>query len=386
MRITLLCSDLRFESIQRIVPFLADELSRKEDFVVDLALLHGEGEFLSLHSSAVSVVSLDNPLHALRSGIPLLRLAHYFQKAKPDVVLSFGYTANCLAAMGKQLFHFFFRLIVSEPNMLELRKAEKSKFQRWRRAIPARFLYRNAELCVCASRGIARGLMALRVVPRRKIRVIYNPVDGPWVTARIAEPVKHPWFQTSEENKPPVIFCAGDPVHLKGMNVLLRAFSLLRDEMNFPARLMIVAEEGEDRKRLETLAEVMKLRDDICFLERGATSAYMAKAALMVLMSSHENFPSLLAEALACGVNVISAGNRQGPREILEDGKWGRLVPENNVDALAAALRETLESPMAPEILKKRAADFSMRRSFEEYCRAIQYVLNPHDERTSSWA
>ena len=69
-----------------------------------------------------------------------------------------------------------------------------------------------------------------------------------------------------------------------------------------------------------------------------------------ILSTNVETFGIVLVEGLACGVPCISTDAPFGPREILADGKYGRIVPVNDVDAMAKALIDCIEGnvPVAP--------------------------------------
>ena len=63
----------------------------------------------------------------------------------------------------------------------------------------------------------------------------------------------------------------------------------------------------------------------------------------------------------------MSTGCPSGPRKVLEDGKWGRLVPVGDEEALAAAMRKSLDEEHDPERLRRRAMDFSVEKAVSEY-------------------
>ena len=101
--------------------------------------------------------------------------------------------------------------------------------------------------------------------------------------------------------------------------------------------------EGEKRPELEGLITKLGLERDVS-LPGWVDNPYpfMVRAGLFVLSSKWEGLPGVLIEALFAGVQVISTDCPCGPREILADGKYGRLVPIGNVMALATAMEKAL--------------------------------------------
>jgi glycosyltransferase involved in cell wall biosynthesis len=129
--------------------------------------------------------------------------------------------------------------------------------------------------------------------------------------------------------------------------MLLEAFAQVRKAR--PVRLMILGE-GKERSRLEAMVESLDIAADVSLPGFVMNPfAYMAKSSLFVLSSRWEGLPTVLIEALCCGTPVVSTDCPSGPREILRNGKYGRIVPVGEAarfaQAIEAALDETNSKP-----------------------------------------
>lgn len=161
----------------------------------------------------------------------------------------------------------------------------------------------------------------------------------------------------------PSILACGRLTPQKGFPTLIHAFALLR--FPEPSTLTILGE-GEQRADLEELAETLGVRDRV-YLPGFTGNPYhhMQACDVFVLSSLWEGLPNVLIEAMACGASVVAtdcAGN--GPREILEDGQWGVLVPPGNPEALAFGIQEAWKYPTDAT---PRAAAFTLDKAVNAY-------------------
>ena len=96
-------------------------------------------------------------------------------------------------------------------------------------------------------------------------------------------------------------------------------------------------------------------------------SPWFLSADVFVLSSNWEGLPTVLIEALDCGLPVVSTDTPTGPSEILEGGLWGILVPPNNKQLLLNGIKESLSIKHDKDILMSRANDFSVKNISLKY-------------------
>jgi glycosyltransferase involved in cell wall biosynthesis len=177
--------------------------------------------------------------------------------------------------------------------------------------------------------------------------------------------VDHPWCAAGAV---PIVLSVGSLTPLKDFPTLIRAFSIVKSTHD--CRLVILGE-GPDREKLESLIDDLDLRRDV-LLPGFADNpfAWMRHARVFVSSSLTEGCPNALMEALACGTPVVSTDCIGGSSEVLEGGKWGRLVPIGRPDAMAAAILATLESVAHPDV-RQRASDFGLAGVARDYLRVL---------------
>ena len=163
---------------------------------------------------------------------------------------------------------------------------------------------------------------------------------------------------------------------VKDFPTLIRAFQKLSAVS--PARLILLGD-GSQRKDMTALVRRLNLEDRVSMPGWVDNPyAFMARASLFATSSRMEGLQNVLIEALACGCPCVSTDCPSGPAEILEGGRIGRLVPIADVEALAEAMRLTIEDPPPRTLLLKRADHFSAENSVAMYERLITETVRDH--------
>jgi glycosyltransferase involved in cell wall biosynthesis len=140
---------------------------------------------------------------------------------------------------------------------------------------------------------------------------------------------------------------------VKYQELLLRAFARLQGCPK--ARLMILGE-GPLRPMLEGLAAELGVSERVLMPGFVADPwPVLASADLFVLSSNYEGFPLVLAEAMHAGLKVVSTDCESGPAEMLENGRYGRLVPCGNVAALAEAMEKAFSETIEASDMRARS-------------------------------
>jgi glycosyltransferase involved in cell wall biosynthesis len=162
----------------------------------------------------------------------------------------------------------------------------------------------------------------------------------------------------------------------KGQDILLRAFSQIAHE--FPDWGLTIIGEGPDRKRLEAQVKALGLSAQVYFAGNlRPPFEVIAAADLFVFPSRYEAFGMALAEAMACGLPVISFDCPSGPGDIIRPGVDGLLIPSGDIPALAKAMCQLMSDSKIRMRMALRAPEVCNRFGFD---RIINQWLNIIDE------
>jgi len=331
----------------------------KRDLAIDVLLQKDRSPFVKALDREIRIIKL--PSTHLVSGIPSLIL--YFIRHKPDILITESMRANALAIRSKRLIRGKMRVFASIHNTYSMTLASRKLKKRASLLHRMRTYLPQNDGIIAVSKGVAQDLEKLLELPAGRITVIYNPVVTPEIDHLSRQPTNHDWLK---DPSIPVVMSAGRLHAQKDYPSLLRAFQIVSKQVS--CRLLILGD-GEEKQQLESLVHELGIVELVNFV--GFTEnpyQYMRQAQVFVLSSKWEGFGNVLAEALAVGCPVISTDCPSGPREILQDGLYGQLVPVADVNSLANAILKALQSKHNSNLLTEAADRFTVEAVASEYC------------------
>lgn len=349
-KIAILLPDLRPGGAERLHLALAREWLR-HDIDVEFVLRQAGGELLAQLPIGATVVDLGAP-RVRHAFLPLVR---YLRRMRPGALLAAMWPLTAIAPLATRLARFGGAVAVSEHSPLSRAYAGKGN---WHHAVlraTTALGYRLADVRIGVSDGVAADMAVLSWLPRDGVVVVHNPAASGAVAGRIfTRPA------SLQDVSGPVVLSVGTLKPVKRHDLLIDAFARLPDAQG---TTLCILGEGAQREAIERQVAELGLANRVLLPGFVADPApWYAHANLFVLSSDYEGFGNVLVEAMEHGLPVVSTDCPSGPREILADGRFGRLVPTGDAEALSEAIQEALEVPGDRDALRARAADFAAEK------------------------
>lgn len=354
--ISILIRDLRGGGAERVSVTLARAF-RARGFTVEFVLRQAIGELLDEVPDDIGIHDLNAP----RVRDALSPLTRYLRDRRPRAVLAAMWPITSLAIWARGLSGVRCRVVTSDHNILTRSRPGRPGLPRLAMTAAMRASYPLAEGIVGVSAGVADDIATLSGLPRDRVGVIHNPIT-PLPPAGAPDPGLVARWKAGDG---PHLVTVGSFKPVKDHETLLRGLAELRKRTD--ARLLLLGD-GDGRSRIEALISDLGLSEGVTLGGfQTDPHAYVALADAFVLSSRSEGFGNVLVEALACGTPVVSTDCPTGPREILDHGRFGRMVPVGDPGALAEAILETMIAPPDPHALRRRSEDFSTERAVSAY-------------------
>lgn len=351
---------------QRVAISLANQLSLM-GITVTFFALNSRGPLRPDVSEDVIV----KPLGDGRGLGAIFRLRENLRDRNPSVVISFMTHVNLITLFVTMTLGISARVIATEHGLLRKSLEGVSMPKKAVIRLLCEYLYPRAFKVVAVSNQLEENLRTELRLARSKVSTIHNgvPISQIRSLARQKPGISLP----SSGLK--LVVAVGRLVEAKGFGDLIAAFA--DQDLRQIAKLLIVGE-GPLHEDLEIQIREMGISKSVSLVGHQENPYPFFRLADVVVQSSHnEGLPTTIIEALVLRKKIVATDCPTGPREILEGGKWGLLVPVGDPSAMARAIRTALETnPKRPRA--QTLEHFSVARMASAYLNLVQ---NPDSSR-----
>lgn len=152
------------------------------------------------------------------------------------------------------------------------------------------------------------------------------------------------------------VIAVGRLDYQKGFDRLIQAWELVQHTGKFTDWKLDIYGQGEWQEMLQQMIDKAELQNTVC-LNRPTKQIgeEYVKSDMLVMSSNYEGFPMVMIEAMACGLPVVSFDYKCGPKDIIQTGINGLLVPNGDIQALADAMMKVMEDEAYRKILSLNA-------------------------------
>jgi len=346
---------------ERVITNLANAMLSK-GYAVDILLFSSKGPVKS--SVLVDINIIEIGPFGLKAMFGLLK---YLIKEKPACLISSLCHCNFLSIITAKATGT--KCIIREANYPPaILSHSRNRLEKIAYGIYFSF-YKYADLVLSPSKQIILILEKDFNITKTKLRLLSSPSIGVEFDELVNEVPEHPWLENDNYR---VVLAVGRLEPAKGFSMLIKAMSILDDEMKLK---LIILGEGSLKQELLELVNDLGLED--CVSLPGFVKnpyAYMRKADVFVLSSFYEGMPNVMVQAMAAGTSIVSTNCPTGPEELLENGKLGVLVPVGDSSQLAVGISKVLDSPWSKFQLQEKVAQYRIENVslvFEELVREI---------------
>ncbi|KKL89618.1 hypothetical protein LCGC14_1912890 [marine sediment metagenome] len=323
---------------ERLASNLTIQLSKEYNIFI-LTVYHFKnlyphtGHYYSLKENLGVMRKILNSLKFLTIIRPL-RIYSVIRKISPDFILSSMDITNVYSILSKYIFRFNIPLFIYVQNNPIMRYKKKLKYLNF--LIRELYPIKSVNKIITISKGLEKILENYYCIKKDKLQTILNAIDLKLINKKKKEKIS--MYNKLFDNVNIIKFITiGRLVDQKGHNYLIGSF--LKVKKRVPNSKLIIIGDGTLRQKLEMQIKKGGLKDDVLLLGfKENPIKYLAKSDIFVLPSKFEGLPTVLLLALACGLPIISTDCDTGPREILDNGKYGLLANVMDIEDLASKM------------------------------------------------
>lgn len=354
--ISILMPNLKGGGAERVYVNLANNWIKK-GYSIEFILMKNDGEFKNLLSDKIKITNL-NVTKLRNTFFPLVR---YFKKNIPEIILVAMWPLTSYSILAWLFSGKRGKLFVSDHVHLTTAASNEINVSKLYLKLFIKITYPFANGIITVSNGVKKNLIEIGNLNSSKIKVIYNPIfqeikNSPKNISQIKL-----WGGNFKHK----LLSVGTLKKQKDHKTLIKAISYLPKDLDVK---LVILGEGENRSKLTTLIKKLDLSDRVDL--PGFTidpEPWYNTADLFILSSLWEGFGNVLVEAMKYGLPLISTDCNSGPSEILENGKYGVLVPISDPKILSEAIKKSISKKHNKLKLKERAKYFSIEKASKSY-------------------
>ncbi|MDZ4370453.1 MAG: glycosyltransferase [Phenylobacterium sp.] len=370
--VALFCGGLAGDGVARNTVHLANALARR-GVPVEVITLEGGALAADLRGPVLSCLGRGRGPRGLALALAAPALRSRIQQLDPAVVVSMGNHAHLpvwAALRGLSDTPRIYR-ISNDPS-----HDGQPGLRRTLRQAGLELIARDATRLVCVSRSLAHIGAFRRARRDRRVVTLSNGVDVGRVRRRGAKPATHPWSNDGQ----PYLVAVGRVHPQKNYGTLIQALAQLHDAGRHDLRLLILGKAPPAHVApLRRLARELGLAKAVRFEGEVADPfPIVARASAFVLPSLWEGSSNSLLEAMACGTPVVAGLGAGNAAEVLDGGRYGRLVDARDRDALADAIRLQID-PRDRLLPAGRVDDFDLEAVLDGLCAVVLGARSAHD-------
>lgn len=272
-------------------------------------------------------------------------LARLCRQEQPTVLVAHGFSEHLWGRCAG--------LLAKVPVLVHVEHNTRERYNRWRLALSRWLAERTAAIVGC-SEGV-KAVLLQQGMPAEKTHAISNGINT------------QPFRQAVPalcERAPNLVMVARFSKQ-KDHATLFKALALLKQQGLTPTLLLAGGGKTLHRRPLEKLVQQLGIEQQVQFLGVVRNVPELLQQNQIAVLSSHyEGMPLALLEGMAAGCVAIGS-QVPGIQEVLRHGQDGWLVPENDVAALAAQIKDCLASPAQQQVV----ADTGRARALQEFSR-----------------
>ena len=333
---------------------LANGLAGKM-FEVSIVVNKANGPLISRLDSKVPTIDLN----CARERDSVFALRRFLRTQGNSILITGTPPLNLQASLATLGMKRHVKLILTER--MELTTFLRNNPSPFARYLP--LIYRRANYVVILSEFMRDVTRKKLMVKRKKIKHIPNGFDFDSLDEMASKPFSYPWLQSKDNF---VIVSVARLVSVKNHHLLVSALARSKVE---PLPKLILIGVGPEEESIRSHAIELKISSSVYFMgELENPYPFIKRADLLCVSSNSESFSRVVVESVALQTPVV-ATDCGGPSEILEDVKFGTIVPVGDVESFSSAIRAAVLNPQKidPDELNSFKSKYAAKNIVKRY-------------------